>query len=263
MSEEAYYELLIPLVADIKCGHTKWNPEGKPDDRYPYRKDNLLPLKRYFVNGKAYVLYSYDSTILIQAESEVLTINGKEMGGIIQNLEKCMPFDGNLRSSLYEELNHSFNGYLATFTDTFANYNIKLKTKDSVYETTLRATDFKVITAKEKEVQPAYRLPQRLTYPQQSTAVLTIENFYVEDSEQKYYPFIDSAFLDMKKKGTKNLILDLRNNEGGKEDWGGYLYSYFTDTPFQYYDMVVKEQAVLNDKWFRFLGIPFIATCYS
>jgi C-terminal processing protease CtpA/Prc len=72
--------------------------------------------------------------------------------------------------------------------------------------------------------------------------VLTIENFYVDKKEQKFYPFIDSVFADLKKKQVDNLVIDVRNNEGGEENWGGYLYSYLTDTPFRYYDKITMTQ---------------------
>ncbi len=235
MSGEAFYKLLMPLVVNIKCGHTKWNPEGKPDDRYPYRENNLFPLKLYFVNDKAYVLYSYDSTVVIPKKSELLSINGRKIKDIMQQISKYVTADGNVRSSLYEELNHSFNGFMATFIDTSSLYNINLQQDDNAHEVALPATNLKAIIAREEQNKTPYRLPLQLTYPDQETAILTIENFYVDEKEQKYYSFIDSAFKDIYKKQIKNLVLDLRNNEGGEEDWGGYLYSYLTDSSFQYY----------------------------
>jgi hypothetical protein len=33
MTEEEFYKLVMPLVANIKCGHTKWHRQDKPDDR--------------------------------------------------------------------------------------------------------------------------------------------------------------------------------------------------------------------------------------
>ncbi|RYG27384.1 MAG: hypothetical protein EOO01_41445 [Chitinophagaceae bacterium] len=57
-------------------------------------------------------------------------------------------------------------------------------------------------------------------------------------------PFIDSAFLAIKNAGAKTLVIDLRNNEGGVEEYGGYLYAYLARQPFVYY----RKVTVANNK---------------
>ncbi len=99
----------------------------------------------------------------------------------------------------------------------------------------LPAVNLDKITEREAQNVAENKLPLRLAYPADSIAVLTIESFYVDENVQKFYPFIDSAFNDIKNKKISNLIIDVRNNEGGEEDWGGYLYSYLTDKKFVYY----------------------------
>src|SRR4051812_24004658 len=36
MTEEEFYKLTAPLVAKIRCGHTKWFRKDRPDDRYAF-----------------------------------------------------------------------------------------------------------------------------------------------------------------------------------------------------------------------------------
>ncbi len=129
MNEEEFYKLLTPLIASIKCGHTKFHRQGKPDDRFPFRHDNLFPLKLYFANEKAYVLYSYDTSLHILPGSEVLTINGRSIPGIMRLLRNYITIDGDVQSALYEELNHSFNGYYATFIENKNDYSDHLQRK--------------------------------------------------------------------------------------------------------------------------------------
>ena len=52
---------------------------------------------------------------------------------------------------------------------------------------------------------------------------------------KSFIPLLIAHFADMKNKKIRNLIIDVRNNEGGEEDWGGYLYSYLADKKFIYY----------------------------
>ncbi|MBK8351985.1 MAG: hypothetical protein IPL21_09900 [Saprospirales bacterium] len=51
-----------------------------------------------------------------------------------------------------------------------------------------------------------------------------------------------SIFKAIKKNKTENLILDLRNNQGGKSTYGAYLLSYLLDKPFAY----VKEYFIVR-----------------
>ena len=51
---------------------------------------------------------------------------------------------------------------------------------------------------------------------------------------EKYMHFIDSAFTEIKKHKSKNLIVDLRNNPGGDDVFSDYLVSYFANKPFKW-----------------------------
>jgi C-terminal processing protease CtpA/Prc len=63
--------------------------------------------------------------------------------------------------------------------------------------------------------------------------------------------FYKESFTAFKDKGTKTLILDLRNNGGGADELGRLLLSYLVDKPFKYYDDLVLnalEFSFLKDK---------------
>jgi C-terminal processing protease CtpA/Prc len=84
-------------------------------------------------------------------------------------------------------------------------------------------------------------------------AVLKINHFggQVESEDQPkktLHEFYKEAFTAFKTKGTKTLILDLRNNGGGAGDLGRLLLSYLVSEPFKYYD-----DLVLNAREFSFL----------
>jgi hypothetical protein len=242
MTEEEFYKLLMPVIADIKCGHTKWHRANRPDDRYPFRSDSLFPLKLYFKDDKAYVLYAYNADTTIKPLTEIVSINARPVTSVINELRKYITIDANVQSALYEELNHSFNGYYATFIETAPAYNITYSAGNGLLTASLPTVNVEAIQKRDSLEKPAHQLPLRLTYPASNIAILTIENFYVDKKEQKYYPFMDSVFEDLKKKQINNLVIDVRNNEGGEENWGGYLYSYLTYKNFRYYNKITMTQ---------------------
>jgi len=54
--------------------------------------------------------------------------------------------------------------------------------------------------------------------------------------ENQFEEFLKSSFNELKAKNISNLILDLRDNEGGMDRFGARLYAWLTDRPFRYYD---------------------------
>ncbi len=55
---------------------------------------------------------------------------------------------------------------------------------------------------------------------------------------QRFQALIETAFRTLHDKGTRVLILDLRGNGGGVDEYGALLVSQFTDRPFRYFDRI-------------------------
>ena len=70
-------------------------------------------------------------------------------------------------------------------------------------------------------------------------AVMKIRGFggFVDaEGKKDLREFYHESFDAMKKRGTKALVLDVRNNGGGEDELGKLLLSYLLDKPFKYYD---------------------------
>lgn len=254
MPAEAYYRLVMPLIAGLHCGHTKWHKKDQPDDRYPFRQDDLFPLQLYFRDGHAYVVRSYRETELLTPGTEITSVNGKKITDIIAQLRRFITIDGTVKSALYSELNQSFNGYYASFIETAPVYKIVYSRAGKTGKTQLAKVSMDEIRSAMEKHQPVPRTAMELTVPKQGTAVLRIDRFYPGEGDPDYYKFIDSAFLAIRDRGISKLIIDLRNNEGGVEEYGGYLYSYLAKGPFNYYKKIRvarnTESSVKKYAWF-------------
>ncbi|HEX6315832.1 MAG TPA: S41 family peptidase, partial [Gemmatimonadaceae bacterium] len=55
---------------------------------------------------------------------------------------------------------------------------------------------------------------------------------------QAFPTVLDSAFRALEERKTGALVLDLRGNGGGVDEYGALLVSYFTDRPFRYFDYI-------------------------
>jgi len=83
-------------------------------------------------------------------------------------------------------------------------------------------------------------------------AILRIGSFDGKDissAHQHFRPFMRHVFDSLRQAGINDLVIDLRNNVGGDDDFGWYLYSFLTDSSFRYY----KRVEPASDKRFSFL----------
>lgn len=250
MSLDGFYKAMLPLLVALHDGHIKWIVSGK-DEHYPFFTDHLFPLKLYFIGEKAWVSGNYGHGN-IPLGSEVIAINGQKIATILHTLLPKMTFgDGYTTSGKYEDLNHFFSGFYATHfgpSDTFdiaylENNEEKIIKLAAVSQTSIK--DYQVAN------KPASQSPFRMVVDENKKAIMTIERFWNSKEEQKYSHFLKEAFRQLKAQGVQHLILDLRNNEGGNENYGVSLYSYLAQKPFRYYDhiKVARKQKPSFQAW--------------
>ncbi|RYY53746.1 MAG: hypothetical protein EOO09_16960 [Chitinophagaceae bacterium] len=110
---------------------------------------------------------------------------------------------------------------------------------------TLPATDFLTIQKRRKEnsdrypaILPAY--PQQpffsLLFLPDRKATLTLRTFEDQDGIQagNFREFVDSAFDEIVNTGVRDLIIDIRMNNGGPSANAAYLYSWLTEQSFPF-----------------------------
>ncbi len=253
LSEQEFYKTLTPLITHVRDGHLKFIAEGKTDYKYPYHEDRLLPLKLFVTEGKAHVERSYGKEGPVPAGAEVLAINGRPMGAILRELLPYVSFaDGSVLSSKYLELSNYFSGYYAAFIEATPAYSVtyRVDPEQDPQTVELAAVPLTLLKQKEKEVAEAKgkEAPLQLQFLDDGTALLSIKSFWFESKEIDFEQFLQDAFRKINARNTKSLILDLRDNEGGKDSYGALLYSYLTDQPFRYYDRLTTR----TDKKFSF-----------
>ncbi|WP_338867941.1 S41 family peptidase [Spirosoma sp. SC4-14] len=241
MTQQEFYVTMVPLLVALHDGHIKWIVSGR-DEHYPFSTEKLFPLKLYFQHDKAWVQGNYGGGKVPEG-AEVLTINGQPIAAIIRTLLPNMTFaDGNRTGGKYGDLNHFFSGYYATFIETPDAFEVVYRVGNETQKATLKPVSEQAIKTYVDGHKPALQSPFRLTYADAQTAVMTIDRFWAEKKDPDYKMFLKTSFREIKQKGIQQLILDLRNNEGGEESWGVLLARYLSDKPFRYYDHISVRQ---------------------
>ena len=260
---ENYYLKLRYLITLLNHGHTRINAPTKGNVNYKMAVLDstklYLPFEFLIINKELIIKEDCSKEQLFSQYSVVKSINGMSAEDLIQKMAQYIPADGINKSFKYYNLyNYYYFHYLFNllFPDK-KGVGIVLKTKNKrqyidYYIELLKARDIeknyltkntKSISRYDKQLEYKPNLPN-------NTAYLKIGSFYkglIEQFRQNYEPFLDSAFADIKSKNAQNLIIDLRNNEGGGDGYDFLLLSYLINTP------IIADNVKVPGRQFNFI----------
>lgn len=300
-----FYLSVAPVVYSIKQGHNFVGPVTKKLDKKELKR--LIKLGRnpysqfdyFFENDKLYVFHNFSEDTLIPKGAEVLKIGEFTPQQIKEKYWKTMVSDG-FNTTFYK---YSFARRISMYAQAemgiIDSLKYQFKFKDSIFERTIYRPNFKKnkiaeentslkkdsivkkkINKQELKAKNKADLKKKALYGydserkqynreltfktiDSSVAVIKIRNF----STGNYKDFYRQSFELLQKKQIKTLILDLRNNPGGKLNDIKNLASYFTDKPYQLIEPVnlTKRNSLWQSNYFTGAPIwtyPFLASAY-
>lgn len=230
------YSIMASSNKVIKDGHTLFHPNQE------YLNNNnqigfFLPIQPYWDGDKLYVFKNYSQSKELKEGIEILSINGINSKDLIHGMLDKMMRDGNNLNYPQWVLNTYFFEYYSYFYGCSDEY--KLRLNDGSEEKDLRLQGFsktKLLnqinyTKAKDEIGICFDIDN-----QTSTATLTIKNwdnnvlrtYY----KQKFIPEIKKAIQQIEDNNIENLIIDVRNNQGGNTKNSKYLLSYLLQEPF-------------------------------
>jgi hypothetical protein len=244
--ERTFYLSLSQLAEKIKCGHTYLNPLnlGK-STRERILPARVIPLFFEIVSGNKIILtHDLSGNEGVEKGDEIVSINHIASKRIIDSLLTVSRSDGNnatgkklnnINETTDEAKNHSlfdiyFPLFFPTATETFIITTKKfnkharkeIKVKGLTLPERVKAYEklFGAIPVAEKTWD--YKMLNT------QTAYMKFGTFAFWNSNFNPRRFVDSIFLDLSgKKEIKNLIIDIRNNEGG-DNTSDHILSYIT-----------------------------------
>ena len=227
---------LMHVISEVRDGHTGTNLSSMILNTY---RDSvkLFPLLLYFDKQRAFVRCS--KLIEFPIGAEILSINDKKIEEIKETLFSYLPSDGQIKSKKRHTLN---NGSFA-FLYRLVFGESKLFSVDYREQPggQLKTASVKASLSKDFdcELGSANRATKdlQLDHLSDDIALLTIKTFdqgRLSRSKLDFSKFLENTFNELKRKKTDKLIVDLRGNGGGFDEYGSMLYSYITEKDFGY-----------------------------
>ena len=294
MTSFDFYLKLMPVVYSIRQGHMFVSP---PIKLYSKKETKILnksgngPLSQFdfeVFNDKLYVTKNKSGNKAIKKGTEVITINQSKTSNLLKEYDRRFTSDGfnstlkrnfsgkrfplfyTIENGLKDSLIYNFK-----INDSLKTFTIKRKSKDSIplvkKEIQEKEVKPKVVVDKAKlkaekkrktifGYNPETKLYNRnLNFIEKdsSVAVMKINGFMIGN----YHDFYKQSFQRIKNNESKVLILDLRNNGGGRLNEITELYSYLADTTFVFLQKskVVSKTSLFSADYFKGGGIAFKA----
>jgi Peptidase family S41 len=240
--------LFLQFVALSHEGHCSID---LPFDSYGTFLQNggtLFPLNIYFRSDRVFVLDNFSADSSIIPGDEIVSLNGKHIKEVMENIYKYLPGDNDyFKNATIEAI--SFPRVLWIVNDEIKKFEAGLKKQDGKQIITnissIPGYTFEGFMAKKKSLPfsnqsrdfhyidtIAYLCPGQFYNGQKfGGGPIKINSDLLDNRE--FIRFLDSCFTLIHNKYTRNLIIDLRGNPGGASTFSNPMVAFFATEPFE------------------------------
>jgi C-terminal processing protease CtpA/Prc len=283
MTSNDFYLKLSPVIASVRQGHMRLIPLTKKlnrKERIAQMKTGTTPFSQFDFerfDDNLYIVKNYSSDSSIKAGTEVVAVNNIKPQELISKYSKTFASDGFNQTFTDRKSGKAFPAFYyyqnditdsvlcqLKFNDTIRTVWLKRSTKSVSLNNNkpVKKSDLELKKEKEEKkkentkrhllgydrLTKSYSKSLSFFEPDSSIAVMKINDF----SKGSYKKFYSNSFSQMDSLRTKYLILDLRDNPGGRIKEIFNLYSYLADTNFYFLDKseVVSKTSLLHNNFF-------------
>src|SRR5262249_37831193 len=248
MDDLELFRIVVPVVASIKCGHTR---AALPAKRMTQVTESirLLPLKVRVIDKKPFVfrdfaLRDFAANERGLAGSEIRSINGVSADKVVATMLAAISGDGDIPTSRQHRISDwQFNVWLYTLFGLEAPFDLVFCNRQEEQERKVRldGTAFPKLRALSQEKYPQDQPPdtpgEMKLVDDGRIAEMHVYGFggVEPKSKKSLQKLFKEWFETMALQKTKALIIDVRGNNGGEDVLGKVLLSYLLDKPFKYY----------------------------
>jgi hypothetical protein len=244
-TELQFYNLITLLNSKIKDGHTMILPSEERRN-YFQTQGKYFPFTIVARLNQLFVNMNCSADTSIKEGFQLLSINGMSTKEILQFLVARQICDGNPNTYPYWILTNYFYSYYSfsfgnpsSFSVVFKNANEESQTKnvqalskDSIRFYKQKRYASRIVSTIEKQgiILDIDKTKSIATLTCKSFDKSILSNTYKQNFKEEF----SKAFVEMQNKQVQNLIVDVRDNQGGNFEPGTLLLSYLITAPVDY-----------------------------
>ncbi|WP_462250893.1 S41 family peptidase [Ekhidna sp.] len=239
-----HFRLVSELCTASNEGHfAMGNWKDTPHKGFVGETYNYLPLTVEVLNNSIYIWNDYSNENLLSKGDKIIAINGQSSQEILDQLMRYIHSDGNIVGYVHRSISAGLNWMYYLYIDTPSSFEITYQSIDSgenkkVTIGALKRSEIlsnyekrasKQSTDQSKEsISDVYEFEVTDNY-----ALLKLKTFNrqkLEKYEIKSTKFYQEIFEKIQSSDVSTLIIDLRNNNGGKKEFSNDIVPYILKT---------------------------------
>jgi len=248
MTQNEVYLLLAPLFASLNDGHTGVLVPKEQRSQYTKAGGKAFPFFVTIENDSIYVsFYCGNDSTLFHGGEQILEINGIAATKIIHDMQILYGLESiaNKQNAIADD----FRFLIWILYGFDKDYKLTIKNKQlKIQEMTIPGISSVEFMQNIKRMpKPNNELFSFSINEGNQTAVMKIKTFGDLDG---FCVFADSAFAEIKNSRVENLVIDVRNNGGGRSIVVDSLLNYITDKEYsQYKKIEIRISPELKERY--------------
>lgn len=231
-----FFRIVSRVVSSVRCGHTRVQLGGLVE-RQLLEAAGFMPFEVLLDGERAWVLKSFDGAL--EPGAEIATINMHSIAEIRATAFPRMSGDGLIETGKERQLERNFARLYVLLVqgpeEVGQAYAVQVVgASEPVKVPGLSLAEF----TRQSTLRPPRPLMKLTLLPEQDLAIVMVSQFGDRDGEKSFPEQLEDCFRQANESGVSNLVVDLRGNGGGNDNYGAELVSYMATEEFGYFDRI-------------------------
>jgi len=239
-----FSRVVAESMVRIRCGHTHWRLD--PDTQRALDAAPILPLQVAVEGSRPVVAWNNSpEDRSIRPGMEIVSINGRSAASLLRSMGRVTPRDGFSAAGERTVIGWRFAENYWWLVERGSEFAVTARTEDGrTIRARLMGRSRKAPAAENPVNAPAQAARERQRWWTGGRGVRFLENggvaqLRIDSFRGDDFPkWLDHTFRDLREKHVRALVIDLRGNGGGDDNYGSLLVAHLTDRPFRYFDRI-------------------------